>query len=83
LITAAFERKGKGKVTYAHHQYTKMESRVEIIQWVAESKRPFKIVEDCGFQSQMKTEYHIPCMTTVSQDVKKVFMNVCKWMAKM
>jgi hypothetical protein len=36
---------------------------------VAESKRPFKIVEDRGFQSLMKTgrpECHIPCATTVS-----------------
>jgi hypothetical protein len=26
-ITAAFERVGKGKVTYAHHQHTKTEAR--------------------------------------------------------
>jgi hypothetical protein len=26
-ITAAFERKGKGKVTYSHRQHTKSESR--------------------------------------------------------
>jgi hypothetical protein len=26
-ITAAFERKGKGKVTYSHRQYTKTEAR--------------------------------------------------------
>jgi hypothetical protein len=85
-IMAAFERKGKGKVTYSHHQHTKTESRAEIVRWVAESKRPFKIVEDHGFQSLMKTrhlEYHIPCATTISQDVKKVFVNICRWMAKM
>ncbi|KAG1871906.1 hypothetical protein C8R48DRAFT_574158, partial [Suillus tomentosus] len=29
-ITAAFERKGKGKVTYSHRQHTKTESRAEI-----------------------------------------------------
>lgn len=27
LITAAFERKGKGKVTYSHRQHTKSEAR--------------------------------------------------------
>ena len=56
------------------------------MRWVAESKRPFKIMEDCGFQSLMKTgrpEYYIPSVTTVSQDVKKVFVNVRKRMAKM
>ena len=72
LIMAAFERKGKGKVTYSHCQHTKTEARAEIVRWVSESKRPFKIVEDRGFQSIMKTrqpEYYIPCATTVSQDV--------------
>ena len=86
LITAAFERKGKGKVTYSHRQHTKTEARAEIVRWVSESKRSFKIVEDCGFQSIMKTgrpEYYIPCATTVSRDVKKAFMNVRKRMAKM
>jgi hypothetical protein len=56
------------------------------VQWVAESKRPFKIVEDRGFQKLMKTgrpEYYIPSATTVSRDVKKVFVNVCKRMANM
>jgi hypothetical protein len=86
LIMAAFERKGKGKVTYSHCQHTKTESWAEKVRWVAESKRPFKIVEDRGFQSLMKTgrpEYHILCVTTISQDVKKVFVNICRQMAKM
>jgi coproporphyrinogen III oxidase len=53
---------------------------------VAESKRPFNIVNDRGFQSLMKTgrpEYYIPSPTTVSRDVKQVFVNVRKRMAKM
>ena len=29
LITAAFERKGKGKVMYSHQQHMKIESRAE------------------------------------------------------
>ncbi len=60
--------------------------RAEIVRWVSESKRPFKIVKDCGFQKLMKTgrpEYHIPSPETVSRDVKKVFLHVRKRMAKM
>jgi hypothetical protein len=86
LITAAFERKGKGKVKYSNCQYMKTEARPEIVQWVAESKRPFEIVVDHGFQSLMKTgwpDYYIPSPTTVSHNVKKVFVNVRKRMVKM
>jgi hypothetical protein len=85
-ITAAFERKGRDKVTYSHRQHTKSEARAEIIQWVSESKRPFNIVNDRGFQSLMKTgrpDYYIPSPTTVSRDVKRVFANVRKRLAKM
>jgi hypothetical protein len=74
-ITAAFKRKGKGKVTFLHRQHTKTESRAETVRWVVESKRPFNIVSDRGFQSLMKTgrlEYHIPSPVTVSCDVKSV-----------
>jgi hypothetical protein len=45
-ITAAFERQGKGKVTYSHRQHTKTKSRAEIVQWVAESKRPFSMASN-------------------------------------
>jgi len=31
LITSAFERKGKGKVTYSHRQHTKTEACAEIV----------------------------------------------------
>ena len=63
LITAAFERKGKGQVRYSHRQHTKTEARAEIVRWVAESQRPFQIVEDRGFKNLMKTgwpDYYIP-----------------------
>ncbi|KAG1723998.1 hypothetical protein EDD22DRAFT_982907 [Suillus occidentalis] len=56
-ITASFERKGKGKVTYLHCQHTHGETRAEII------------VKDQGFQSLMKTgrpEYYIPSPSTIS-----------------
>jgi hypothetical protein len=85
-ITAAFERKGKGKVTFSHWQHTKTESRAEIVRWVAESKRPFAIVSDQGVQSLMKTgrpEYYIPSPMTVLHDVKMVFANTRKRIAKM
>jgi hypothetical protein len=96
-ITAAFERAGKGRVTYSHRQHTKAESRyvltfpainempkvlnysAEFVRWVAESKRPFQIVNDRGFRSLMKTgrpECYIPSAETVSRDVKKVFVRV-------
>jgi hypothetical protein len=58
----------------------------EIVRWVAESKRPFSIVNDRGFRSLMKTgrpEYHIPSMQTVSRDVKRVFVHVRKRISKM
>jgi hypothetical protein len=85
-ITAAFERKGRDKVTYSHRQHSKTEARAEIVQWVSESKRPFNIVKDRGFQSLMKTgrpHYYIPSPTTVSRNVKRVFANVRKRIAKM
>src|SRR5882724_3989881 len=86
LITAAFKRKGKGKVKYSHWQHTKTDMRAKMVWWVAQSQRPFEVVTDHGFQCLMKTgrpDYYIPSPTTVSWDVKRVFVNVCKWMAKM
>jgi hypothetical protein len=86
LITAAFERTGKGTVTYSHRQHTRSESRAEIVRWVSESLRPFSTVSDRGFQSLMKTGrpgYYIPSPTTVSRDVKLVFCNTRKRVAKL
>lgn len=56
------------------------------MRWVAESKRPFQVVNDCGFQTLMKTgrpEYHIPSAETVSWDVKQAFIRACQWIVKM
>ena len=56
------------------------------MRWVAESKRPFAIVNDHGFQSLMKTgrpDYHIPSEHTVSRDVKQAFVHARKRVAKM
>ncbi|KAF8132937.1 hypothetical protein EV363DRAFT_1295730 [Boletus edulis] len=85
-ITAAFERKGKGKISYSHHQHTCVETRAEIVRWVCESLRPFNIVADRGFQSLMKTgrpEYYLPSPATVSRDVKLVFVHTRQWITKM
>lgn len=94
--------KGSGKVTYSHKQHTKAEARyapvclpihilikfvsAEVVRWVAESMRPFKIVNDRGFQCLMKTGrpgLYIPSPETVSRDTKKVFARCRKRIAKM
>jgi hypothetical protein len=62
-IMVAFKQKGKGQVRYLHRQHTKMEARAEIVQWVAESQRPFQIIEDHRFQNLIKMgrpDYYIP-----------------------
>ncbi|KAL6309071.1 hypothetical protein BKA93DRAFT_821897 [Sparassis latifolia] len=53
-VTASFECKGKGKITYSTRQHTRQQSRAEIVRWVSESLHPFAIVEDRGFHSLMK-----------------------------
>ena len=60
--------------------------RIEIAKWVAESQRPFSIVEDDGFKTLMKTgrpDYYIPSRYTVARDVKQVFKKTRKRIAKM
>jgi hypothetical protein len=60
--------------------------RAELVRWVAESLRPFEIVEDKGFQSLMKTgrpEYYIPSPSTVARDVRMVFARTRERIAKM
>ena len=64
----------------------KQVNRIEIAKWVAESQRPFSIVEDDGFKNLMKTrrpEYYIPSRYTVARDVKEVFKKTRKRLAKM
>ena len=60
--------------------------RAEIVCWVAESLRPYSIVEDRGFQSLMKTghpKYYIPSRVTVSRDVHLIFACTRNWIAQM
>ncbi len=63
-----------------------MSHSAEFVRWVAESNRPFQIVNDRGFRSLMKTgrpEYHIPSAETLSRDVKNVFVRVRERISKM
>lgn len=63
-----------------------MLSSAEIVQWVAESLRPFEIVKDKGFKHLMKTgcpDYWIPSPSTVSRDVKTVFSKTRNCIAKL
>ena len=56
-----------------------MPSRIEIIYWIAENKRPFTIVKDRGFVDLMKTGrpmYRLPSPATVARDVKHVFVGM-------
>ena len=102
-ITAAFEKKGRGKLTYSHRQHTKTETkcvchplqrsvaflttcRAAIVCWVCKNLRPFSIVHDQGFRILIKTgrpEYYLPSSSTVSLNVRLVFANIQKWIAKM
>jgi hypothetical protein len=59
--------------------------RAEIVRWVAESLRPFSIVEDKGFHCLMKTgrpSYYLPSRWTVSRDVRLVFAQTRNRVAK-
>jgi hypothetical protein len=48
----------------------------EFVWWVAESKRPFQIVNDRSLMKTGRPECYIPSAETVSRDVKKVFVRV-------
>ncbi|THU89401.1 hypothetical protein K435DRAFT_584588, partial [Dendrothele bispora CBS 962.96] len=85
-ITATFEKKRSGQATYSFCQYTKTDTRIKIIRWVAESLRPFNIVKDQSFNSLMKTgcpHYYILHPTTVACDMKMVFANTRKRISDM
>ena len=75
-----------------HHHNTSLEPpfyelvSAEIVRWVAESKRPFQVINDRGFQMLIKTgrpDFYIPCAETVSRDVKNIFVHVRQQIAKM
>ncbi|KAJ7851688.1 hypothetical protein B0H14DRAFT_2355194 [Mycena olivaceomarginata] len=85
-ITAVFEHIGQEKVTYSHQQLTWMQTKAEIVLWVAESNCPFSIVKDCGFRKLMKTRHptqYIPDPSIVLRDIRQVFARVCGQIAKL
>lgn len=78
-IYAAFEMAGKKQVTYSDRLPEKLDTRVNHVRWVCEDTRPFSVVEDKGYHRNMKTgpgrqSTYIPSASTVSRDVKKVFL---------
>lgn len=59
---------------------------MEIVKWVAESCRPFGIVCDPGFKRLMKTgrpRYYLPSPSTVSRNVKMVFVRTRQCVANL
>lgn len=66
--------------------YLTLSYSAEIVKWVAQSMRPFSIVEDDGFKTLMKTgrpEYYLPSRITVARDVKQVFQKSKKRISRM
>ena len=60
--------------------------RAANVCWVCKNLCPFSIVHDQGFKILIKTgrpEYYLPSSSTVSHNVRVVFANVQKQMAKM
>ncbi|KAJ8454957.1 hypothetical protein ONZ45_g19104 [Pleurotus djamor] len=85
-LKTAFERAGKGKVTYMHRQHTRPEIKAAFVRWISESMRPFEIASDRGFLELMKTgrpQIYIPSPKTISRDVKLVFKKSRERIAKM
>ena len=75
-LAIEFERAGKNKLTFTMRPPTKMESRADHVRWMAESKRPFHLVGDPGYQRVMKNgrpAHYIPSRNTISRDVRTVF----------
>ncbi|KAF7761286.1 hypothetical protein Agabi119p4_10695 [Agaricus bisporus var. burnettii] len=76
-ITAAFEKLGKGKVTYSTLPPSSLQTRANHVRWMSESMRPFSIVNDPGYKLNMKTgrpHQYIPSASTVSRDVRQCFL---------
>ena len=61
-------------------------ARAEVVRWVSESNRPFRIVVDRGFLALMKTgrpHMYVPKPTTVASDVRMVFTRTRQRIAAM
>ncbi|EKM74678.1 hypothetical protein AGABI1DRAFT_15226, partial [Agaricus bisporus var. burnettii JB137-S8] len=53
-LVLAFKKQGPGHPTYSARPPTKAESKAYHVRWAAESKRPFEIVNNPGYQQNMK-----------------------------
>ncbi|KIL55697.1 hypothetical protein M378DRAFT_90489, partial [Amanita muscaria Koide BX008] len=85
-LVLEFERMGKGKERYSLRPPTKIESRAAHVRWMVESKRPFNLVGDAGYQHNMKTgrpEHYVPSGWTVSHDIRTVFASCRRQLAHM
>lgn len=87
-ITAEFARvasQGKVKLSFSTCPPTKMESRGDHVRWMAESKRPFNLVNDLGYHRVMKKgrpAHYIPADRTISRDLRIVFLKTRELIAK-
>ncbi|KAI1785791.1 hypothetical protein LXA43DRAFT_899061, partial [Ganoderma leucocontextum] len=77
-ITEFFSQTNGKKMKYSHHALTKIDTRCDL--------RPFKMLADCGFLVIAKSGcpgYYVPSPSTVSRDVKVVFVATRKRLAKL
>ncbi|KAG6839135.1 hypothetical protein C0991_005489, partial [Blastosporella zonata] len=89
-IRVAFQVAGQKQVTYSDRLPTNLKTRVNHVKWVCESNCPFSIVDDKGYHRIMKTgpgrqHTYIPSTSTVSRDVKSVFLGArekISWLLK-
>ena len=84
-LAVAFERAGQQRVTYSTKPPTPVEVRANHVLWMCESKRAFELVKDRGYHLNMKSgrpQQYIPSPTTVSRDVREVFLVGRKLVAK-
>lgn len=62
------------------------EIRAEIVRWVSENARPYRIVEDRAFITLMRTgrpNLRLPSASTVARDVRLLFSRTRKRIATM
>lgn len=76
-ITSAFARVAGSSETYSTRPMTKDEARATTAQWVAESGRPYEVVEDRCYRLLVKTgrpEFPTPSASTVSRDLMNIYL---------
>ena len=84
-ILSAFHNKAKVTLTYSNQVKMKAEARVGHVRWIAQSKHPFEIVNDVGYQWNVKQgapHQYIPSSSTIQRDVKEAFLKCREKLAK-